>query len=213
MAPLHGRNIRVLGDTSFRLKNCLDRLQAGEEAARNELLTNACQRLQRLTRKMFREDDPLRRLEESDDVFQNAMLRLCRALTAIIPDSVPGFFALAALQIRRELVDLARHYFGRAHKQETQGPCQTGESTITFTGDQPDPSHDPARLAAWTEFHEQAGALPEEEKEVFDLVWYQGLTRAEAATVLSVSTKTVQRRWQSACLRLHQVLQGRLPGL
>ena len=36
--------------------------------------------------------------------------------------------------------------------------------------------------------------LPEDEREVFGLVRIQGLTQAEAAEVLGVSSKTVQRR-------------------
>ena len=55
--------------------------------------------------------------------------------------------------------------------------------------------------------------MPEEEREVFDLVWYQELTHAQAAEVLNLSTKTIQRRWQSACLRLHDSLGGHLPNL
>jgi hypothetical protein len=31
--------------------------------------------------------------------------------------------------------------------------------------------------------------------------------------LLQVSTKTIQRRWQAAGLRLHQGLQANLPGL
>jgi RNA polymerase sigma-70 factor (ECF subfamily) len=68
-------------------------------------------------------------------------------------------------------------------------------------------------LAEWGEFHEQIGRLPEEEREVFDLLWYQGLSHAQAAELLQLSTKTIQRRWQAACLRLHEALQGNLPGL
>jgi len=37
-------------------------------------------------------------------------------------------------------------------------------------------------------------SLPEEEREVFNLVRIQGMTQTEAATVLEVSAKTVQRR-------------------
>ncbi len=36
--------------------------------------------------------------------------------------------------------------------------------------------------------------LPEDEREVFGLVRLQGLTHTEAAEVLGVSAKTVQRR-------------------
>ena len=37
-------------------------------------------------------------------------------------------------------------------------------------------------------------SLPEAEREVFDLVGLQGLTYAEAATLIDASQKTVQRR-------------------
>jgi RNA polymerase sigma-70 factor (ECF subfamily) len=86
-------------NTTLHLQRCLDRLQAGEETARKELLSIACQRLLRLTRKMLRADGRLQRWEESEDIFQNAMLRLCRALQDIAPGSVREFFRLAAVQV------------------------------------------------------------------------------------------------------------------
>jgi len=55
-------------------------------------------------------------------------------------------------------------------------------------------------------------ALPDDEKEVFDLLWYQELTQAEAAALLNVSERTIKRRWASARLRLHEILGGELPG-
>jgi len=50
----------------------------------------------------------------------------------------------------------------------------------------------------WSEFHEHVEKLPDDEREVMDLLWYQGLTQEEAAAVLKVSDRTVKRRWQSA---------------
>ena len=63
----------------------------------------------------------------------------------------------------------------------------------------------------WSEFHQQVERLPEEEREVFDLLWYQGLSQAEAGQVLGVTERTIKRRWASARLRLHRVLKGTLP--
>ena len=83
----------------------------------------------------------------------------------------------------------------------------------------PDPAgsrrsfYDPGRLAEWTGFHAQVEALPEEEREVFDLLFYQGVPQAEAAAVLGVSERTIKRRWQAARLALHEALGGRLPGV
>ena len=53
--------------------------------------------------------------------------------------------------------------------------------------------------------------LPEDEREVFDLVGIQGLTHAEAATVVGVSEKTVQRRLNRARLLLAERLADLRP--
>jgi RNA polymerase sigma-70 factor (ECF subfamily) len=48
--------------------------------------------------------------------------------------------------------------------------------------------------------------LPDEEREVVNLLFYGGLTQQEAARVLGVSLRTVKRRWQSARCRLYEKL-------
>src|SRR6516165_7856733 len=95
------------------VQQCLDRLRDGDGAALDTLIERASNRLLRLTQKMLSDDFcRLRRWEADDDVFQNAVLRLCRTLREIVPESPSAFFRLAALQIRRELLDLIRHYYG-----------------------------------------------------------------------------------------------------
>ncbi len=76
-----------------------------------------------------------------------------------------------------------------------------------------DTTHDQDRLEAWTDFHRHAEALPPEERETFDLLYYQGVTQTEASAILDISERTIKRRWQSARLRLHDALEGRMPGL
>jgi DNA-directed RNA polymerase specialized sigma24 family protein len=63
-------------------------------------------------------------------------------------------------------------------------------------------------MYAVLKFHRQISLLPGEAREVFDLLWYQGLTQAEAASLLDVSERRLQRRWQSAREHLHGVLRG-----
>src|SRR5262249_40682589 len=96
---------------------------------------------------------------------------------------------------------------GAHHESVAEAPG----AEAAVPADPADSTYRPDRLADWAEFHQQASSLPAEEQEVFDLIWYQELTHAEAAAMLDVSTKTVQRRWHAACLRLHEVLGGRLP--
>jgi len=201
---------------SSYLQDCLDRLHQGDETARKDLLGGSCERLRRLTHVMLKDYARLRRWEETGDVLQNALVRLYRALLTITPPTLRDFYRLATLQIRRELLDLARHYFSpkgaaNRHHSNANDPNSSHPSTPAY--DRADVSQEPAQLLAWTEFHQQVEALPEEEREIFDLVWYQGLTPAAAAEVLNVCPRTVKRRWQAACLRLHDALGGNLPGL
>ena len=196
--------------STAHLQACLERIQKGDRAARDELLRHVFDRLQRLARKMLKGFPGVGRWEQTDDVLQNALIRLLRALDDVRPGSPQEFFALTAEQLRRELLDLARHWFG---------PQGAGAKHATHDGgaehppyERPDLSHEPAALAAWTELHEQAGALPADEREVVGLLYYQGLSQAEAAALLGVTVRTVQRRWQAALLKLHRVFQGRWPG-
>ncbi len=198
-------------DRSTIIQGWLDRLRAGDDSAREALLVSACDRLSRLARKMLKGYPGVHRWEQTGDVLQNALVRLDRSLRAITPPTAPDFFRLAAEQIRRELIDLARHYYGPvglgAHVETDGGAEMLGESRSPS-----DTTHDPARLAVWTEFHTRIGGLADEDRALFDLLWYQGLTQAEAAAVLDVSERTVNKRWIAARLRLREALGGQLPG-
>jgi RNA polymerase sigma-70 factor (ECF subfamily) len=192
--------------TTAQLQHWLERLQAGDTGARDHLINCCCTRLLQLTRKMLRRYPRVRRWEETDDVLQNVSLRLRRTLGQVTPSSVRDFLRLASLNIRRELLDLVKHYYGPRglgthhasdHAEVPQQP--------------PDIRDEPDRLAQWSEFHEKVGELPEAAREVFDLLWYQGLSQAEAAELLDVTERTVQRRWQAARLQLYDTLHGELP--
>jgi RNA polymerase sigma-70 factor (ECF subfamily) len=199
---------------TIQIQARLDRIRGGDEAARGELLGCACERLRGLARKMLKGYPNVHRWEQTDDVLQNALLRLERTLRQMTIDTPRDFFRLAALNIRRELLDLAKHYYGplgQGARHATWGPGDSSGGDGSADADPADLSREPGRLALWGEFHEQIGALPEEEREVFDLLWYQGLSQAEAAELLGVSERTVKRRWQAARLRLHEALGGDVP--
>jgi RNA polymerase sigma-70 factor (ECF subfamily) len=199
---------------SAEIQRWIDRLHAGDDAAREALLRIACGRLERLARKMLHRFPRVQRWEETDDVLQNASLRLYRTLAEIKPATVTEFFRLAALNVRRELLDLAKHYYGPEgmgahHVSHADAESRSGAGMLTPADD----TYDPSQLAVWAEFHEQVEHLPEQEREVFDLLWYQELSQAEAAELLGVSERTIKRRWQSARLHLHDRLHGELPEL
>jgi RNA polymerase sigma factor (sigma-70 family) len=196
------------------IQGWIDRLRTGDDSARAALLDCTCQRLRRLARKMLKGYPGVARWEQTDDVLQNALIRLDRALRAVAPPTARHFFRLAATQIRRELIDLARRHSGPegliARHSSRAGTNELSDSRAN-SGEPSDTTHDPSRLAVWTEFHRRIEGLADEDREVFDLLWYQGLTQAEAASVLNISERQVSRRWIAARLNLDRALGGHLP--
>jgi RNA polymerase sigma factor (sigma-70 family) len=191
---------------STELDHCLELIRRGDPNARTEVITIACERLRRLTRRMLRGFPGVQRWSQTDDVLQGAMMRLHRSLAEIRPESVRRFFGLAATQIRRELIDLARHHYG-SMGAGAQHHSDAGEAAAAS----PDQHYEPTTMEDWTAFHEQIDRLPSDQREVFDLIWYKGLTQPVAAEILGISLATLKRRWQSARILLHDSLKDGVP--
>jgi RNA polymerase sigma-70 factor (ECF subfamily) len=195
--------------SSTQLEVWLAQASLGHSAARERLAEHTYGRLLGLTRRLLRAYPYLRQFEESADVLHNVQKRLYDALEGSRPPTLPDFYRLAGTVLRRELVDLVRHYFGpqgEGANRAVTSPSGPSDSTHP-AHDTPVSSLDPARLAGWTEFHRQVEALPDEEKQVFDLLHYQELPQAEAAQVLGLSLATLKRRWLAARLRLGKYLE------
>lgn len=195
-----------------QIQTWLDRLMTGTEGAREELIRHASSRLCALTRTMLHRSPRIRRWEETDDVFQRALLRLHESLVEVRPESVRELFGLARTQIHRVLIDLARHYYGpegQGAHHETDAQAGDGRDRPRHEGD--DETLDPASVAEWTEFHQQVEALPPDEREVFGLRWYQGLTFEQIGQVIGTTDRTAKRRWRSACRILYERMKS-IPG-
>lgn len=203
--------MNVDSSNSAEIYRCLDRLRAGDGNARQELIRAAQNRLVRLARKMLSDFPNVRRWEDTDDVYQDAMVRLCRTLERVVPDSVAAFMHLAARDMRCALIDLARHYYG-PHGHGTHHHSELPSGSSLRVREVTDDTHEPTRVAYWSDFHRCVQKLPEELRDVMDIIWYQGLSQLEAAAILNVSERTLQRRWRQACLELHDALNGLPPG-
>ena len=191
--------------------NLNERLRDGDPAALNKLIKRCSERFRHLASRMLDDFPKLRPWEQTDDVLQKALMRLCEALKSVAVKSPLHFHRLAALQIRRELHDLCKHYFGPqgmgAHHHSGPG----GQAADDPSGPVGRASWEPETLDDWEAFHEAVEALPEAEREVCDLLWYEGLAQEAAADALSVDVRTVKRRWQGARRQLSQALGGRRP--
>lgn len=197
-----------------RLSSALQRLAAGDLTARDQIIEACADRLRVLAHRMLARFPRVRRWDDTDDVFQNAAMRLHRALGEVPIDSPRSIMALAATQIHRELIDLARRYGGPssfAANHATQGGQQSsasGSGGLPGIPEAPEPA-DP--LERWTQFHEAIAALPAELREVFHYVWYLDADQKSIAALLGCSERTVKTRWREARESVRAALEGQPP--
>lgn len=182
------------------------RVQQGDKAARADLLAHVCKRLEALAHQMLRGYPVVRRWEQTGDVLQAALLRLCKALDEVQLESVRHFYHLANVQIRRELIDLSRHYSG-PEGLATHHDTDSHDPEHGVLAQHPGRTAEPSTVAEWKEVHEAVERLPDDQREVIDLTVYQGLSQKEAGAVLGVDERTVRRRLQAACCHLDKALK------
>lgn len=183
------------------LQNELRRLNEGHLESRCTIVELCCERLRTMARRMLGNYGHVKRWTDTDDILQNSIMRLYRALASIRPESVRKFYGLAAVQIRRELIDLARSHYGPLGIG-TNHDSDGGKAAETFA----DP-FEPKSISEWTEFHQAINELPEAEKEVISLIWYDGISKQECARLLGISLSTIRRREVSARLILREKFQ------
>jgi RNA polymerase sigma-70 factor (ECF subfamily) len=192
--------------TTAAVQRYLDAL-AGDQPAEpivRALLDRSVRRLQLLcTNLLYRK---YRRLTlppmnlRPEEMLDAVVERLLKAMRSVRPQTVRQFFALVNQHMRWELNDVARRLEEQPTAVELRedmvpAPASSG-SLLTPDGCR--------MLKAIDE-------LPEDEREAFGLLHVQGLTQGEAAEVLGVSVRTVQRRLSRSLLLLAKQLDDLRP--
>jgi RNA polymerase sigma-70 factor (ECF subfamily) len=194
--------------TTLQIHTCVARWREGDHTGADDLLRAIGAQMEGLTRKMLRSFPNVRSQAETGDVLQNSILRLLHTLQTISPDSTRHFLNLAALHIRRELLDLARSFGSR--REMPQSPNE--ENSEAGMAQIPDPVGDSNdEMELWCRFHEMVEQLPTHEREVMSLRFYHGWTQVQMAELFQVDERTIRTRWQSACIKLNRLLGGKLP--
>ena len=138
---------------------------------------------------------------QADELLGGVVAGLLTSLRTVRPRTVRQFFALATQHMRWQLNDLAR----RLDNQPAAAPLAEGGIAAPPSSSGSGLTSDARRML------QAIDSLPEDEREVFDLVRIQGLTYAEAAAVIGTSLTTVQRRLSRGRLRLAQQLADLCP--
>jgi RNA polymerase sigma factor (sigma-70 family) len=203
-------------DSTAILQGQLERALAGDAEARRRLLGLARDRLLRHARQLLH--GPYARLgplAQTDDVVQQLYLKVLQNQGRFWANAdgepvrtLAEFFGHASAWMRDVLCDLLRQACGRGDGRPAALPLDGGPSDAGPRHDLASSTLEGEKLRRWTEFHEAAARLPDDLRVAFDLLWYQGLSQAEAAALLGVAVRTVKRRWMKARLRVQQELGG-----
>lgn len=137
---------------------------------------------------------------QTDEMLSAVVERLLKAMREVQPGTVRQFFALANQHMRWELNDLAR-------RLDEQSQAVSLREDIAACPESSESALSPVARRILDAIEQ----LPEEEQEVFSLIRIHGMTHHEAAEVVGVSTKTVQRRLNRSILLLSDVLEDLRP--
>ncbi len=198
------------------LQGQLERAVTGDAEARQRLLELTRDRLMHHARLLLH--GRYARLEpfaQTDDVVQQLYVKILQQQDRFWINArgepvrtLAELFGHTSAWMRDVLCDQLRKEYGRDDNHPAVLPLDGDLSNTRLRHEPSSTTLSGEKLQRWTEFHEAAARLPDELRAVFDLLWYQGLTQAEAAALLGVAVPTVKLRWMKARLRVQQALGG-----
>jgi RNA polymerase sigma factor (sigma-70 family) len=190
------------------IPDLIEQLRLGNDSARWQLLDLVYHRLRRIAAVVFREDFPrLQAVHDLDSVVDEAWVQLLKALETARPASTEDFYRLIFRKVRQVLIDMARR--DRRHEvHRHKGPIDLEGSDAKIASALGDTTHEPSRLAVWTEFHSIVEGFPESQRMVFDFYYLTKMSQADIARLLDLSPKQVSRLWQAAVSDLAEWLGG-----
>jgi RNA polymerase sigma factor (TIGR02999 family) len=172
-----------------KLTTLLNDAGAGDSQAAADLLPLVYAQLRALAGRRMQHERPDQTLQATALVHE-AYLRLVDTTRVQLWESRWHFFAAAAESMRRILVDNARNRGrikrgGKAHRVDLE--------KLELTVDDP-----PDELIALDEALNQLAAKHPLKAQLVNLRYFGGLTHAEAAQALNISTSTADRHWTYA---------------
>lgn len=172
----------------------LDCHRAGGRPSLDDLCRLCEDRVRQLVRPRLRTFPLVVQDSQTTDVVNETLLRLLAALGRDVrPPSILDLERFLARIIRRVLLDM--------HKVIQRRRRRFGE-----LGDEPirvpDDDADLVDIDLMVAFHEYVEALPPDEQALFDVFYYQGKSKTEAAKVLGLPDTTAHTRWTKARLRV-----------
>jgi RNA polymerase sigma-70 factor (ECF subfamily) len=169
--------------------------RAGDREALDRLIPLVYGELHRMAERHLRRERPGHTLQPTA-IVNEVYLKLLGRRGSDWKDRA-HFFAVAAQSMRRILVEHARHR--NAKKRGGQGTRYLLDTVVLTEPRAVD-------LMALDDALAKLSALDEEQGRVVELRFFGGLTEEETAEVLSVSSRTIKRKWVAAKTFLYREL-------
>ena len=169
----------------------------GEKEAMNLLLPLVYDELHRLARSYFRRERGEHTLQPTALVHE-AYIRLVDQRTPL--ESRGHFMALAAMQMRRILLDYDRKH--RAARRGGEGQKVLLDDAMAISEQQP------VDVILLDSALNKLALLDGRQAQLVELRYFGGLSVEETASIMGVSAATVKRSWSSARAFLHRESSG-----
>jgi RNA polymerase sigma-70 factor (ECF subfamily) len=196
----------------------IERAQAGEFEALNELFTQHRERLRRMVD--MRLDHRLQARIDASDVIQDAYVEVVERLPEYLRDPKLPFFLWLRLVVGERLMKLHRHHLGTQMRDAGRevglyrGALPQASSAALaaqLLGKHTSPTQAAVRAERVLRLQEALNTLDPIDREILALRHFEELTSAEAARVLEIEEEAAAKRYVRALRRLKKILAA-LPG-
>ena len=175
-------------DDADRISELLSDWNDGKEGALEELMPLLYGELRRVARIQMNGQPPGHTFQTTE-LIHEAYMKLADGRSGRFADR-EHFIGVAATAMRHILVDYAR----RKGRQKRGG----WQQRVTLADDEAQPGSDTRDLMALDDALNELARLEERKARIVELKYFGGMSFTEIASLLDISTKTVQRDWRFA---------------
>src|SRR5260370_28948113 len=208
----------IMDNKSSETVHLIERSQAGETQALNELFTRHRERLCRMVE--MRLDHRLKARIDASDVIQDAYVEVVERLEEYLRGPKLPFFLWLRLVVGERLLKLHRHHLGTQMRDAGRevalyrGALPLASSAALaaqLLGEHTSPTQAAVRAERLLRLQEALNTLEPIDREILALRHFEELTSAEAAQVLEIEEEAAAKRYVRALRRLKKILPA-LPG-
>src|SRR6516162_2945965 len=209
---------RLMDNNSSETVELIERSQAGDVQALNDLFTRHSERLRRMVE--MRLDHRLQARIDASDVIQEAYVEVVQRLDEYLHDPKLPLFLWLRLVVGERLMKLHRQHLGTQMRDAGRevslyrGALPAASSAALaaqLLGKHTSPTQAVVRAERVLRLQEALNTLDPMDREVLSLRHFEQLSRAETAQVLGIEEGAAAKRHIRALKRLKGILAG-MPG-